>query len=58
MFSSTPLEDGAEYDEMAKEVEEWFKYYNAKSKEDLHTTETSDTTEPEYAEQLPWEDNK
>lgn len=58
VFSSTPLEDGAEYDEMAKEVEEWFKYYNAKSKEDLHTTETSDTTEPEYAEQLPWEDNK
>lgn len=55
VFSAEPLESGSEYDAMAKEVEEWFKYYNAKPKEETPVLEEATT---EYNEDLPDFDGK
>ena len=56
VYTATPLEDGSEYNEMAKEVEEWFKYYNSKPTEQpvLATVEAEEETKEEYADDVPF----
>jgi hypothetical protein len=56
VYTATLLEDGSEYNEMAKEVEEWFKYYNSKPTEQpvLATVEAEEETKEEYADDVPF----
>lgn len=54
VFTAELLEgDSTEYNNMAKEVEEWFKYYSSKGGTEKDSVTTSSEKE-EYAEDLPW----
>ena len=58
VYTATSLEDGSEYNEMAKEVEEWFKYYNSKPKEETlapaGVLEEVDEQPTQQGEDAPW----
>lgn len=57
VFSAELLEDGSEYNEMAKEVEEWFKYYSQKNETVIEPELTlieTEVEENEIKEELPF----